>query len=332
MSDAVVPIGAGAKSYPTSIPVKTGDILGSWVEQRDGVHNVDLTCAFGGDPDQHSDWWYDTTPNVLPPESPVSIAGTHHDTGWTYSISAELTAAPSVTGLTPAVGPATGGTHVTITGTGLASATAVTFGGAAATITSATPTSVTVTTPAHAAGSADVSVRTPGGSATLTSGFTYEAVPADAAGSELPATPAAPQPLGARTTCDSTGRCVTTGRVPDGATQVTETASGGTAAITATARASARITTVCAMTARNGSRTYSCAVRLGAGRWTITTRARAGSTGARGFHSCGRLGHARTRRRGAPPRGHRIAHRRAAGPAISRRACGPLRTACSSRR
>ncbi|PZA12230.1 transporter [Rhodopseudomonas palustris] len=88
-------------------------------------------------------------------------------------------AAATVTAITPAVGPISGGTSVTITGTNLTGATAVTIGGAAATgVTVVNPTTITATTPAHAAGSADVVVTTPGGTATGTGLYSYVSGPA----------------------------------------------------------------------------------------------------------------------------------------------------------
>lgn len=87
---------------------------------------------------------------------------------------------PAVTGLSPATGPAAGGTVVTITGTVLTGATAVTFGGVAATnFTVNSATSITATAPAHATGSVDVLVTTPNGVSanTAADNFTYGPVP-----------------------------------------------------------------------------------------------------------------------------------------------------------
>ncbi len=89
---------------------------------------------------------------------------------------------PTLTGASPASGPAAGGTSVTLSGTNLTGATAVSFGGTAATSFSVTSASaITAVAPAHAAGPVTVSVTTPGGTVTLASGFTY-AVPAPVAG------------------------------------------------------------------------------------------------------------------------------------------------------
>jgi len=81
---------------------------------------------------------------------------------------------PAVTGISPARGPTTGGTVVTITGTGLAKATGVSFGGAAGTITADSGTQITVTSPAGT-GTVDITVTTPSGTSAVTAAdrFTY---------------------------------------------------------------------------------------------------------------------------------------------------------------
>ena len=79
---------------------------------------------------------------------------------------------PTVTGISPASGPAIGGTVVTISGTNLNGATTVTFDGTPATAFSAdSDTTITATTPAHAAGAVNVVVTTLTGAATGT--YTY---------------------------------------------------------------------------------------------------------------------------------------------------------------
>lgn len=93
----------------------------------------------------------------------------------TDSVSSAFTyiAAPVVQLCTPGSGPDSGGTSVTITGLNLANASSVLFGGAAATNVASSAGSITCTTPSHVAGTVDVSVTTPGGSHTLSSGFVY---------------------------------------------------------------------------------------------------------------------------------------------------------------
>jgi hypothetical protein len=82
--------------------------------------------------------------------------------------------APTITTVAPSLGSALGGTTVTITGTNFTGASAATFGGTAVTsLTVISAAQVRVTTPAHAAGTVDVAVTTPGGTTTKTAGYTY---------------------------------------------------------------------------------------------------------------------------------------------------------------
>ncbi|WP_285616721.1 choice-of-anchor P family protein [Kineosporia sp. NBRC 101677] len=85
---------------------------------------------------------------------------------------------PTVTTMSPAVGPVAGGTQVAVYGTGFLGATGVTFGGTAGTnLTVLNSTTLLVDAPAHAAGVVDVIVTTLVGSSTANDGskFTYVA-------------------------------------------------------------------------------------------------------------------------------------------------------------
>ena len=83
---------------------------------------------------------------------------------------------PTIVSITPATGLATGGTTVVIAGTNFVlGATTVQIGGTSATIGTVTSTSIQVTTPSGT-GAADVVVQVAGRSATLTGGFTFEAI------------------------------------------------------------------------------------------------------------------------------------------------------------
>ncbi len=85
---------------------------------------------------------------------------------------------PTFTGISPAGGLVAGGTPVTLTGTNLSEVSSVTFGGTQNTTPmTATATSITLTSPAHAPGTFDVVITTPGGTATRTNAFTYYPVP-----------------------------------------------------------------------------------------------------------------------------------------------------------
>ena len=87
------------------------------------------------------------------------------------------TPAPTVTNVNPTSGSTAGGTSVTITGTNLSTATSVHFGATAGAITSHSATQVVATSPAHAAGTVDVTVTTGGGTSATSSAdhFTYTA-------------------------------------------------------------------------------------------------------------------------------------------------------------
>jgi RHS repeat-associated protein len=89
-------------------------------------------------------------------------------------------APPTIATIEPRKGKIAGGDAMTITGTDFAADgdTAVAIGGAPATnVVVNGPSSLTLTTPVASAGSVDVTVTTPGGSATLPAGFTYFAPP-----------------------------------------------------------------------------------------------------------------------------------------------------------
>jgi len=133
--------------------------------------------------------------------------------------------------------------------------------------------------------------------------FSSASVPSAAAtpsapGPETPANPSStpatdtrvvsPPPMGTAATALSmrgpvcTGTtCITTGPVPAGATRVVQIATGGNsqmAQMALGARATARITTKCKITTKSTKRRFSCRVHLGAGKWTLTTQAKAGRT------------------------------------------------------
>jgi PKD repeat protein len=117
--------------------------------------------------------------------SSVSVDGTNQGsiTSYTFTgvtgphtLGATFIALPTVTSISPATGPTSGGTSVAITGTGFTGATAVTFGSTPATsFTVSGDTSITATSPAGSAGTVDVTVTTPGGTSPTSSAdkFTY---------------------------------------------------------------------------------------------------------------------------------------------------------------
>ncbi|WP_169835025.1 IPT/TIG domain-containing protein [Pandoraea oxalativorans] len=87
--------------------------------------------------------------------------------------------APTITGVTPNIGPDSGGGQVTISGTGLNAVTGVKFGSTSAGFTLGTATSMTATVPAGTAGTVDVIVTSAGGSSATGAAdrYTYVAKP-----------------------------------------------------------------------------------------------------------------------------------------------------------
>ncbi|MGD9933351.1 MAG: IPT/TIG domain-containing protein [Dehalococcoidia bacterium] len=87
--------------------------------------------------------------------------------------------APAITSVSPQQGSIGGGTTVTITGTSLASAYQVYFGDSVVAPSSVTATSLVVSSPAHAAGTVNVRVRTNGGLSEVSAlaKFTYVDAP-----------------------------------------------------------------------------------------------------------------------------------------------------------
>ena len=96
---------------------------------------------------------------------------------------AVVDATPTVIALNPTYGPTAGGTTTTITGTNFAAPASVSFGNGypATSVYVMNPTTITCKSPAHAAGTVDVRVTTPGGTSPVSSGdrYTYaDATPA----------------------------------------------------------------------------------------------------------------------------------------------------------
>ncbi|WP_181257055.1 IPT/TIG domain-containing protein [Pseudaminobacter soli (ex Li et al. 2025)] len=151
----------------------------------------------------------------------------------TAALTVNAAPVPTITAASPNSGSTAGGTTVTLTGTNLTGATAVTFGGTAATgVTVNSATQITATTPAHAAGAVNVVVTTPGGSATLSNGYTY-VVPAPIAGAVSATVDA--NSSGNPITLSLSGGPATSVAVATQATHGTATASGTSITYTPTA-------------------------------------------------------------------------------------------------
>ena len=100
--------------------------------------------------------------------NPGGASATSAADRYTYTLSV------TVTGVSPAAGPALGGTLVTITGINLGGATAVKFGDTAATLfTVSSSTSIRAVAPAGAVGTVDVTVTTPAGTSATSAADLY---------------------------------------------------------------------------------------------------------------------------------------------------------------
>ncbi|SDA39468.1 putative Ig domain-containing protein, partial [Pseudomonas sp. NFPP15] len=151
----------------------------------------------------------------------------------TYNLVVTSSAVPTLTSVSPNSGSIAGATAVTLTGSNFTGATSVSFGGTAApSYTVNNATTITATTPAHAAGAVNVTIITPGGSATLTNGYTY-AVPAPTVG-PVSATVAANSSANS-ITLSLSGGAATSVAVASAASHGTATASGTSISYTPTA-------------------------------------------------------------------------------------------------
>ena len=204
---------------------------------------------------------------VLPPSAPTAVAG---------NASATITVAPAAIGPAPnsytvtAVGDRAAACTIsapftTCTINGLTNGTAYAFTAVARTTTpTATSRPSDASAPVTPMAPAD-----PNAPVAPTSPATSPQVPALLP----PVRQAEPRQQG--------GAVVTSGIVPDGATRVVQLATGGIAPLTGMAFAehsAKRVRIACPISAKDGTRRYTCAMRLGAGRWTLTTQAMAGPT------------------------------------------------------
>jgi len=135
--------------------------LGSLFVPPANLHGTDNARQFDGtnwiDADMNS-----TVAGAQHVDFPMAVCGT------------TTTAPPTVTSISPNVGPTAGGTNLTITGANFSGATAVNFGAAPATFTVNDPTSISATAPAGT-GTVDVVVTTAGGTSATSAAdqFTY---------------------------------------------------------------------------------------------------------------------------------------------------------------
>ncbi len=135
-SPVTVATGAGPYDFPSSLSPSTpcGSVAG---------------CPFGDaaggamDPVHPDDFWFAG-------EAQLDAA---NPADWGTVVGRLSYAAPSISNLTPSVGPATGGTAVTVNGSDFGPGTSLSFAGDPVTVSDLTPDSFTFTTPAEPAGS-----------------------------------------------------------------------------------------------------------------------------------------------------------------------------------
>ncbi|GAA2744146.1 hypothetical protein GCM10009868_20680 [Terrabacter aerolatus] len=156
----------------TALSTVAGPVRGGTAVSITGLHLTGATrVTFGGAPATFT-VVSPTTITATTPAHAAGIVGVVVTTPWGTSPQSAVTTfafdpVPTLTALSPQIGPPAGGTVVTLTGTGLTRATAVRFGAAAATnLVRVSDTSLRVTTPAHVPEQVDVVVTTPGGTST----------------------------------------------------------------------------------------------------------------------------------------------------------------------
>lgn len=124
--------------------------------------SVDVFQAYNSDPQSGTDF-----------ESQSRLAYAAGQIIRTSTLNAEFVAA-TIASISPATGPAAGGTTVTIKGTDFGGTSGVTFGGTAATsVKVINATTITCVTPAKSAATVDVVVADDSGNVTKTGGYVY---------------------------------------------------------------------------------------------------------------------------------------------------------------
>jgi hypothetical protein len=169
----------------TAITPTKGPAAGGTVVTVTGTNLTGGNLIFGSTPTTQVTYCFSTScTGVSPPGS--GTVDVHVQTFWgtstarsadrfTYQSATPPPPPPSVSGISPASGPAGGGTSVTVTGSNLAGGR-VAFGSAAATGVTCTSSSCTATSPAGS-GTVDVTVTTTNGTSATGSAdrFTYQA-------------------------------------------------------------------------------------------------------------------------------------------------------------
>jgi PASTA domain/IPT/TIG domain len=160
--------GGALNTFPTSIPVQAGDLIGDNDENADFAANA---CYFNTG---------SSSDTIVHREGNFNPGATFLEEGHNEfnrpNVSATFVPAPTVSAISPTSGSVTGGIPVVITGTDLAGAQAVAFGSEpAASFRVDSEGQITASTPPTAQlGTVPVTVTTLAGTATAVQGFTYQ--------------------------------------------------------------------------------------------------------------------------------------------------------------
>jgi alpha-tubulin suppressor-like RCC1 family protein len=177
-------LGDGAIARSRDTPVAVSGLAGATAIAAGGEHSLALlgdgsVMAWGED--KYGELGNGTAGE--PSDVPVAVSGLNQVVGIAAGGFHDLAygeAIPTVTSVSPDVGPIAGGTVVTVTGSDFTDASAVKFGGnSAASFTVNSATSISAVSPAGAPGTVDVTVSTPSGASTTSAAdrFTYVSPP-----------------------------------------------------------------------------------------------------------------------------------------------------------
>jgi hypothetical protein len=166
-SAPATPAGTGLQVFETNLKIQAGDLVA--VDPTADTDEIGVKTESGA-----------SYASIFPTPFPGTIAPPSKSfSGEEIELSAEVQPAPEITTISPASGPVTGATLVTITGTNLGGATSVKFGTApAASFTVDSDTEITATAPSSVKpGKVDVSATTLAGTNVNTrfDDFVYEA-------------------------------------------------------------------------------------------------------------------------------------------------------------
>jgi outer membrane protein assembly factor BamB len=189
----LVPAGPNLVAYASSVPVVTGVSPSSGPAGANSAVTIAgtgftgaTTVSFGGTP---ANSFAVVADNKIQAVSPAEPGGTVDVRVTTPAGTSPVTSAdrftyvqnaPTVTAISPAGGPTTGATSVTISGSGFGTASAVHFGSvAAAAYTVMSDTRIVATSPSEASGTVDVTVANPAGTSPTSSAdqFTFVTPP-----------------------------------------------------------------------------------------------------------------------------------------------------------